>query len=227
MIAISGGTGLIGSALGNLLQERREAFKLGSRNLPKGHAPEVPWQKTDLADGYGLGSFLSDTRQVVHLARNFRPLVDVGGSWRLSYRAKQKDIAHLIYLGAADGKIPGPWQNPHLKEIAHILRNSGIPISLIYSAPSYQWIERYLNNKRVLTEGNIPLQPVALGQILTVLDESLSNGPLKKIEKLQGREKLNLKDLYKIFRHYKARLNSDKVVIHAESWEDYLAQKSR
>lgn len=226
MVAISGGTGLIGSALASRLQATGTGCILGSRQPPTQQALEMTWQKIDLADGFGLGKFLSPANQLVHLARNYQPLVDVGGSWRISYRAQQLNIEHMIFLGATAGKTTGPWQSPHLKEIGQILRGSGVPLSLIHAAPTYQWLEQYLSKQRFLFSRGLLLQPLAIGQILSALEESLSTGPLTKTRVLQGKEKLNLKVADKIFRHYQPYLQSNKQVIHAENWEDYLSQKS-
>lgn len=223
MIAITGGTGLVGKALAQRLKQQEQSFRIGSRTAPE-EAEILPyWQKIDLADGYGLGNFLAESRQIVHLARNNKPLTDIGGTWRLAYRAEQHNIRHLIFLH------PNP-SSTYTSEAVKLLQTSGLQITIMHTQPSFEWLERYFTNRSKwplhrLSSGTT-LAPLSISRIASHLGELIMQDVCEKSIKLTGEETMTFQTAANLFRKYKSQLQTPRE-ISANTWEEYLIQRAK
>lgn len=222
MIGIIGGTGLIGRQLCQLLSQQQESsFRIASRNPPQPQDGSGQWSRIDLADGQGLGKFLQDVRQLVHLAWNHQPLVDVGGTWRLAYRSAQYQVQHLLYLSPAQPDLPFSGNRDNRKEAILLMRQSGVPLSVVESQPSFEALLRYCMQTTALPLWAIPdgkkIAPLPASQIAGSLATLLaSDNPGQRIV-LKGEEQLSLRQLVSLYRR--------KPNATSTAWESFLADR--
>jgi len=229
MIGIVGGTGLVGSALARELEQNPNIlFKIASRTPPKPAEQRARWTKVDLADGMGLGNFLGDTRQVVHLAWSQQPLVSIGGTWRLAYRSAQYNIPHLLFLFPAPLQKPFENQIHYRKEALLLLRQSGVPLTLIESQPSYEWLLSYCQTLSGVPIQAIPdgkkIAPLPLTRIASAIAAQLNGEIGVQGISLKGEETLSLRQILQIYR--KSGHTPTEPARHEPpaTWENFLAQ---
>ena len=220
MIGIIGGTGLMGKQLCRHLSQQPELpLRIASRTPSQQQNECVQWSRIDLADGQGLGRFLQDVHQLVHLAWNQQPLVDVGGTWRLAYRAAQYQVQHLLYLSPAQPDLPFSGNRDNRKEAILLMRQSGVPLSVVESQPSFEALLRYCIQTAALPLWAIPngkkIAPLPASQIAGSLATLLASGNPGQRVVLKGEEQLSLRQLVSLYRR--------KPNATSTAWESFLA----
>lgn len=130
-ILITGGTGLLGSAIANNLQSTGHTIRIMSRGpAPVGTPHE--WATADLAEQTGLAAAVCDVDVIVHCASQSGRVqeTDVLGTQALLEVAKSAGVGHVVYPSIIGiDKIDLSYYKAKL-EAEDIVSHSGIPYTI-------------------------------------------------------------------------------------------------
>ena len=217
-VLVAGASGFIGRALIEklLLRDEIEVVAL-SRVERVTHHPRLVWKKCDLFSMKDLQEAMEGCTEAYYLVHSMLPSADLSqGSFydfdliladNFVRCAKKFGLNHIIYLG---GMIPEERQlSWHLKsrlEVEESLRGSGIPVTTLRAGliigkngSSFEILHRLVERLPLMVcpaWTNTESQPIALQEILGVLEECLFNPSVKgKIYDVGGPEVLTYQEL--------------------------------
>ena len=193
-IVIVGGTGLVGSAVVDRLQDLGHDAVAASRSTG-----------VDIATGQGLAEALTGADIVIDVSnsrsddpvemQNFfrhagRVLLEAGK------RAGVKHHVTLSMLGADRLSLSGFFLAKLTQE--NLVRTSGLPYTILRSAPFYETIYGIASDADTGTELRlppIPMQPLAAGDVAVALADAALSPPANTILEIAGPQTFPLTDL--------------------------------
>ncbi|MBK7872519.1 MAG: NAD(P)H-binding protein [Saprospiraceae bacterium] len=214
---ITGGTGVLGSALAKELQIQNLDFLAISRSRDKinhynstTEVSDLPWQCADLMTGEGLEQALIDVDTVFHLASIPKQTNEDHPELKLMENllnaARKKDVQHLIYISILGvDRVPMPYYRAKL-EAEKILQKSGIPYTILRATQFHEFLEAIINLCLKLPIGLVPkkfkVQPISLEAVVQALIKISENEPQHKILNIGGSEVLNFGEAAKLWLEY-------------------------
>ncbi len=196
-LLIAGASGFIGRALVEQLLLREEVEIVALSRIPRvSHHPRLVWKKCDLFSMKDIQEAMVGCTDACYLVHSMLPSADLSqGSFydfdliladNFARCAKKAGIRHMVYLG---GMIPGEtelsWHLRSRLEVEECLRLSGIPVTtlragLIIGAngSSFEILHRLVERLPLMVcpaWTSTESQPIALSEVLAVLEKSLSD----------------------------------------------------
>ncbi len=233
-IVVTGGTGLLGTAVASRLRALGEDFLLVSRNRqPKEtyaqiqHREHYDWMPVNLATGQGLGEALKGRKVVLHLASSLEKVdkypLEVVAARQLVAAARQAGVRHLVYISIVGiDKIPLPYYKAKL-EAESILSTSGIPFSILRATQFFPFVAFLIGKMAALPIGFVPknvlLQPVDVGSVADRLVAIALSSPLLGVAHWGGPQVTSLGQLANEWCQHRGL---KKAMVHVPAWGPLL-----
>ena len=195
-VLVTGGTGVLGTAVVGVLQSAGHAVRVLSRTAAAGRVVG------DLATGAGIAAAVAGVDTIVHAAsspgRGART-VDVEGTGRLVTAARDAGVGHLLYVS-----IPGvdriPYSYYQAKFAAEqVIASAGIPYTIVRAAQFQPFIANLLDGLQRVPVLPLPrgwrLEPVAVADVAGHLAGRVEAGPAGAVDEFGGPEVLTLREL--------------------------------
>lgn len=193
-IVVVGGTGLIGASLLSKLRER------GHQAIAVSRSTDV-----DITTGAGLSDALEGAEIVIDTSnsRSDDP-VEMVEFFRRAGRvllddARRAGVKHhvtLSMLGADRLSLSGFFLAKLTQE--NLVRTSGVPFSILRSAPFFETIYGIVNDAddgTALRLPPIPMQPIAADDVALALADAALSPPVNSVLEVTGPETFRLTDL--------------------------------
>lgn len=216
-IVITGGSGVLGSALAKKLQEQNLDFLTVSRSRSKTNhysqttkVLDLPWQYADLRTSEGLDEALTGRDTVFHLAsipkqtNNDHPEIKL--MQNLLKASKNKGVRHLIYISIVGvDKIPLPYYRAKL-EAEQILARSGVPYTILRATQFHPFLDAIMGLLLKWPVGLAPkkfkVQPISIEAVVQELIHIGEMEPQHKVLNIGGPEVLNFGEVAKLWQEY-------------------------
>jgi uncharacterized protein YbjT (DUF2867 family) len=200
-VLITGGTGLLGSALVRTAAGAGHEVRVLSRRA-RAASEGVEYAVGDIASGVGLSAALEGVDAVIHAASDPRrpEEVDVGGSSRLVEAARAASVGHLIYVSIVGvDRIPVRYYRAKLKA-EQIVASSGVPHTVVRATQFHAFVA-WLISQAARVPLVLPLpsgfkfQPVDETEVAARLVRCLADGPRGRAGDFGGPEVLPLEEM--------------------------------
>lgn len=196
---ITGGTGLLGKALVNILETAELPYTITSRNPPVDPFPKSRWQKLDLATGNGLKEALKRIDTIFHLAsdtKHYDPRIDLDGTQSLLEAAKRENVEHFIYISIVGvDKIPIKYYRIKL-QAEKLIEASGLPYTILRATQFHDFVDKTLKRFLKFPIGILPkkvkIQPIDTAVVAKVLFELYHQGAEQAILNIGGPQVLEV-----------------------------------
>jgi uncharacterized protein YbjT (DUF2867 family) len=156
----------------------------------------------DLLTGAGLPEALDGVGTVVHLATGPRGKGDVDAARALVRAVADAGVGHLVVISIVGiDENPLPFYRDKLA-IERVVRESGVPYSLLRATQFHELVEGLLTAQRVLpvlAAPAVPLQPIAVRDIAGRLVELAGSAPAGRVGDIGGPQQLGVPDLARIW----------------------------
>lgn len=147
-VLLTGGHGLLGSALAPALAARGHAVRSASRTGPPGSSPGGDWVPVDLATGQGLAEAVAGMEVVIHAATaglGDSQSVDVAGTERLLAVCRPAGIEHFHYVSILGiDRVDAPYYRNKLAA-EQLVQSAGLPYSILRAAQFHELVDAILN----------------------------------------------------------------------------------
>lgn len=209
-ILILGGTGVLGSAVSNWLQNNQVDYRIGSRHPVKTESYSMvnqsaasTWTHVDLVTGEGLAESLVGVDTVLHLASG------PGKIGRESFESvltrnilnaiPKSDVKHLIYCSIVGiDKIPYSYYRAKLDSEA-LIRNSQVRYTILRATQFHNLIDYFISKLMQFPIGFLPgkllAQPIHVDAVAQKLYELVLAGNQNTILNLGGPQVLDFHTL--------------------------------
>ena len=202
-VLVTGGTGVLGSALA----KRMRAAGYTVRSMSRRPAPDSllagsEWAQADLETGSGLAAAVAGAELIVHAAsspfqRSYQ--VDVAGTQQLVDRAREAGCAHLLYVSIVGIEhLPFEYYR-HKLAAEQIIARGALPWSIVRATQFFGLLDYAL---RMLTRfpiafvpGDFLFQPVDPGEVADVLCALLAAPAAGRAPDIAGPEVLRSSDM--------------------------------
>ncbi len=222
-IAITGGTGFVGSHLTALLSEAGHDLVLMARGnrVRRATRPNVRLVRADVVSGDGLAEALSGCDAAVHLVaiivergRQTFDAVNRQGAANVAAAARDAGIGHLVHLSAV-GADPDP-RFAYLKskwEGEQAVRISGVPFTILRSSLMFGPGDGFFTKLTKLVRRTPPMaplpiagdgralfQPIAVEDVAHCIALALEAGPSRQVTAIGGPEVLSYEQIIDIIK---------------------------
>ncbi|WP_338871898.1 NAD(P)H-binding protein [Spirosoma sp. SC4-14] len=217
-VLVIGGSGVLGSAVVNVLKKQSIPFLIGSRSPVKqnsysmvNRSAEVPWKRVDLASGSGLTEALAGIDTVMHLASGKGKIghesFEAGITRNLLNAIKRSDVKHLIYSSIVGiDKIPFSYYQAKL-EAEVLIRQSQVPYTILRATQFHNLIDFWISKLLSLPVGFVPksirFQPIHVDTVAQKLHELAEAGNQQATLNLGGPDICTLGTLTKQWMNYR------------------------
>lgn len=217
-ILIAGASGFIGRALiDRLLQDEQNIIIGLSRGARESHHPRLTWKKCDLFSLKDIFLAMEECTEAYYLVHSMLPSASLSQGTFYDFdlimadnfirAGHSRNLKHIIYLG---GMIPlNEELSWHLKsrlEVEQTFRDSGIKTTVLRAGliigpqgSSFTILQRLIERLPLMicpAWTKTRSQPVALNDIINVLERSLNNPDIQgKIYDIAGPEIVTYQDL--------------------------------
>jgi len=156
----------------------------------------------DLLTGAGLGRALDGVDTVVHLATGPRGKGDVDAARTLLQAAADAGVRHLVLISIVGiDDIPLGYYRDKVV-IERLVRESGLPFSLLRATQFHSFVEALFLAQRVLpvvAAPAFPLQPIAVEEVADRLVELAGAAPAGRVADIGGPEQQSVPDLARLW----------------------------
>ena len=196
-ILITGGTGLLGKTVCQILDSKGITYQIAS------HQQLRPDNSVfmDLRTGEGMQNAVRDKSVILHLASDKKhPDNDVYGTAHLLNSLKKQALCpHFIYISIVGvEELAMPYFKQKV-QIEQMVIKSGLPYSIVKATQFHEYIDSQLTSFFRFGIGllpkNILVQPVSVVSVANVLADLCMSGATYEIQSLGGPEVLKLEEL--------------------------------
>ncbi len=194
-VLITGGTGLLGSAVCGLFEENGIPYKM-STHRRCGMTDNMVFM--DMSTGQGVHEALKDVKVILHLASDKKkPDNDITGiHYMLDELKNLQQNTHLIYISiVGTDRISMPYFKQKW-EVEKIIRQSSQPYTILRATQFHKYVEsilsQFLKWKISFLPKKIPIQPVDVNPVAAALVRLSQEQPANKTIQLGGPEVLEL-----------------------------------
>jgi uncharacterized protein YbjT (DUF2867 family) len=196
-VLVTGGTGLLGSALVPALRAAGHSVRVLSRRPGDGHTVG------DLTTGAGVAEAVAGVELVLHaasrVARGDPAATDVAGTRRLAVACREAGVRHLLFVSIV-GVDRLPYTYYRAKFAAEqVIAAAGVPYTTVRVAQFHPLVASLLRTLRRRTPV-LPLpagwriEPVAVRDVAAHLAARVGQPPAAGIEEFGGPETLDVAD---------------------------------
>jgi uncharacterized protein YbjT (DUF2867 family) len=208
-ILVTGGTGSLGQAVVERLQQSEHTVCLLSRKAAPDDKPSsVEWVQGDIATGAGLDATLTDVDIVVNCTGNPQNVyeTDVLGVKNLAVAAKHAQIKHFFHISIVGiEQIDLPYYQ-HKISAENAVIESGVPYSIQRVTQFHNLLDFVMSRMQVV-DGvyELPIAADALFQLIDVRDVAayiyplLLAEPVGRLADVGGAEILRVDEIARIY----------------------------
>lgn len=205
-VLVTGGTGDLGRVFVPKLGAAGHTVRSASRHAPRSpNAPNITWQRLDLATGEGLDEALDGIDVVIHAASSpFYKVreTDLHGSRRLLERARAAGVKHAIFVSIVGiDRMPVVSYFPYYGikvQVERLFAESGVPYSILRAAQFPTLFERIfepLSRSPIMPLAlDFRFQPVDNDVVADRLVQAVADGPRGRLPDLAGPEVLTVRE---------------------------------
>jgi uncharacterized protein YbjT (DUF2867 family) len=200
-ILITGGRGVLGSALTPQLLEAGHKVYGTSRHAQQNAASRVEWRQLDLSKGIGLAEAVAGVDVIVHAASDpvRANVVDVEGTGQLLQQAKAAGVSHFVYVSIVGiDRIPFSYYR-HKLAAEQLVEAGGIPWSIVRITQFHALIDRALKPLTRLPVAFLPtdfqFQLISPDEAAQATFQAVQAGPSERLPDVGGPEVATLGDL--------------------------------
>lgn len=222
-VAITGGTGFVGSHLTGLLSEAGHDLVLVTRGnrVRRATRPNVRLVRADVVSGDGLVEALSGCAAAVNLTailvergRQTFDAVNRGGAANVAAAAREAGVEHLVHLSVL-GADPDP-RFPYLKskwEGEQAVRISGVPFTILRPSLIFGPGDGFFTKLTALVRRTPPMapvpiagdgrtlfQPIAIQDVARCIGLALEAGPRRGVIAIGGPDLLSYEQIIDIIK---------------------------
>jgi uncharacterized protein YbjT (DUF2867 family) len=202
-ILVTGGRGVLGSALIPKLLASGYAVRSASRSLPDSGADQrVEWRRADLVTGEGWSEAVKDVDIIVHAASagfgdSYK--ADVVGTQHLLEAAKAAEVKHFVYVSIVGiDRIDFKYYH-HKLAAEKSIEASGIPYSIVRISQFHDLIDKILTAlvrfPIAIVDTTWMLQLIDEDEAAQRLAEVIATGAVGHVEDVAGPEIHSMRDL--------------------------------
>lgn len=217
-VLVIGGSGVLGSAVVNLLQQSHISFLIGSRDRVKldaystiNRSLDLPWIHTDLLTGEGLVEALVGIDTVFHLASGQGKIgpeaYDVVITRNLLKAVEKSAVKQVIYSSIVGvDKIPLSYHRAKV-EAENLIEQSRISSKILRATQFHDLVDSWIGKLLRLPVGFVPpkllLQPIPVSTVAHELCElAQSRGKQMRVQ-IGGAQVYPLGALSRLWMQYK------------------------
>jgi len=195
-VLVTGGTGILGTALRPRLNMAGHTVRIMSRRTPKpGEDQGVEWAQADLSTGDGLAAAVEGAEVIIHAASagfGDSHQTDVEGTRRLLEAAGRAGVQHLVYISIAGIEHVDYEYYRHKLEAERLIEQSGVAYSILRAVQFHALIDgilkRLVRFPIAVVDTRLTLQPVDEGEVADRLVELVASGPSGRVPDFGGPE---------------------------------------
>lgn len=204
-VLITGGTGVLGSALRARLIAAGHRVRIMSRRAPRpGEDQGVEWAQASLETGEGLAEAVSGVDTIAHAASaglGDSYQADVGGTRHLIEAAREAGVGHLLYISIVGiDRVSGFDYYKHKLMAEQLIEAGGVPYTILRAVQFHDLIDKIL---QMLTrwpiaavDPTLQLQPMDEGEVADRMAALVAAGPSGRVPDIGGPEILKMSDAY-------------------------------
>lgn len=211
-ILITGGTGLLGKAVCQILDGKSVPYQIAT------HQMQAPGDSVfmDLRTGEGMDQAVRNKKVILHLASDKKhPDYDVSGTIRLIDSIQKQGLSiHLIYISIVGvEELPMPYFKQKA-QVEQIIVQSGLPYSILKATQFHEYVDNALSSFFRFGVGllpkNILVQPVSVPVVADMMVDLCFGNPTYQIQSIGGPEVLTIEDI--VTQWQQARQQSKKYI---------------
>ena len=208
-ILVTGGTGSLGQAVVEHLQQSEHHIRLLSRKpAPTDRSPTIEWAQGDIVTGAGLDTALANVDIVVNCTGNPQNVyeTDVLGVKNLAVAAKQSHIKHFFHISIVGIEQIDLAYYQHKISAENAIVESGVPYSIQRMTQFHNLLDFVISRMRIV-DGvyELPIAADALFQLIDVRDVAayiyplLFSEPAGRLPDIGGMEILRVDEIARIY----------------------------
>jgi uncharacterized protein YbjT (DUF2867 family) len=207
-IAITGGTGTVGSELVSELARRGHEVRVLTRRAPGRLPGGAQHHRVDLATGEGIAAALDGVDAVVDAAnsppkRTPAEQLLVHGTGRLLKAEAAVGVAHHVAISIVGiDRVPGMYYETKLRQEAAV-KAAGVPWTIVRATQFHALVDDYLRRAArfgVLPGVALPLQPVHEREVAVVLADTVEAEPSGATTQFAGPDRRTIRELAQTWR---------------------------
>jgi uncharacterized protein YbjT (DUF2867 family) len=196
-VLVTGGTGILGTALVPRLLTKGHGVRVLSRQASPSVPPGATAVQGDVRTGEGLDAAVAGVDTVVHAATNARRrarATEVDGTRNLTDAAR-KTGAHVIYVsivGVDRHRLPyykAKW------EAEQVVEASGAPWTILRATQFHNLLDDFLAMRVLPLPKRIPFQPVDVGEVSDAFVDLVEAGPSGRAPDIGGPDVLTIGEM--------------------------------
>lgn len=211
MVAVLGGTGVLGKPLVAELAARGDGVRALSRTAPSKLPAGASHHSVDLTTGDGLAEALSGVEVVVDASnsspRNAGPVL-VEGTKRLLAAGARAGVRHHVGISIVGcDRVPTPYYKVKVEQ-EQAIASGGSPWSLLRATQFHSllgWAFSQAGKARLMPTGSARLQPIAPAVVAARLAEIAHAEPAGRLGDIAGPEVCTLSELARAWRRADGR----------------------
>lgn len=203
-VLITGGTGVLGSALLPYLVNAGHTVRVMSRSARKaGYDSSIEWAQANFETGDGLAQAVQDIDTIAHLASdpfNTRQ-ADIAGTEALLRHAREAGTGHIVFMSIAGiDRIPLAYYKAKL-EVEHRIENGGVPWTILRATQFHSLMPILFLRPAIKTPLIAPVAKSFRFQLLDAREaaariaELIEAGPSGRVPDIGGPEILTLEEI--------------------------------
>lgn len=204
-ILVTGGTGVLGSAIVRQLEERGAMVRVLSRR-ERPQRGQMEWARGDLTSGAGLEAAFAGVEVVVHSATSQKAKEDLAITRRVLEAAKTAGARHALYISIVGIDTLGFFDYYAAKlEGEKLFAASGVPHSIQRATQFHDFVAFLLTmlgrTPVLMLPRGVTLQPVDPEAVAAPIAGAALGGAAGRLPDLAGPEVRSLEDLARAWLH--------------------------
>ncbi|BBZ40521.1 SDR family oxidoreductase [Mycobacterium conspicuum] len=202
LIAVTGGTGLLGRTVVARLAEMGTPVRLLSRRPKPTSSPGVQWATVDLDTGGGLDAALAGASGIVHCATAMRGARDAVHAQTLAAAARRAGCPHVVYVSIVGiDRIALSYYRDKLAA-EDVFARSGLPYTILRATQFHDLVREMLAAAATMPLMLVPgcsFQPVDVRDVAERLVELAMGEPAGRAADMGGPQVLSARELARTY----------------------------
>jgi uncharacterized protein YbjT (DUF2867 family) len=201
-IVVTGGTGVLGRAVVESLEEAGLRARVVSRRPAPESGAGREWATADLLTGSGVGEALGGSRAIVHCATSGTAAKEVKATAAVIDAAERAGCRHLVYVSIVGvDRIPFPYYKGKLAAEG-LIERSGVPSTILRATQFHDLLRVLFAGAAKLPVMLVPgfrFQPVDVNEVAATLAGLATGEPVGQAPDVGGPEVAHAADLARTY----------------------------